>query len=115
MAHNCAGTTTEPFNLTWSDGVCGCSIGGFYAGPPGGPVFSKNADVLTLSQLQLQWISVRKLPRRDLRGLHSAQSDARTGHFVDLGSGVLGLAGVIRKKLRLTTPLISSVCRKGQR
>jgi len=93
-------TFTLPFDETILQN-CGCSIGGFYAGLPGGPVFSKNADVLTYPNYNYSGYPYESFPDVIYEGstLHSPTPEP--GTLLMVGSGVLGLAGVIRKKLSL--------------
>lgn len=80
---------------------CGCSIGAFYSGMPGGPVFSTNADILTYPNYNYTGYPYESFPDVIYEGPteHGATPEPTT--LVMLGSGILAAAGVVRRKLSL--------------
>jgi hypothetical protein len=78
---------------------CGCSIGAFYAGFAGGPVWSSNADALTYPNYNYVGYPYLSSPDVIYEGPpeHGATPEPTT--LVMLGSGLLCVVGVIRRKI----------------
>jgi PEP-CTERM motif len=80
---------------------CNCSIGSFYAGLPGHPVFSDNADVLTYPNYNYVGYPYESSPDVIYEGPIETSPTPEPGTLVMLGSGILAAAGVVRRKLSL--------------
>lgn len=78
---------------------CGCSIGGFYAAWAGSPVWSHNADVLTYPNYNYPGYPYLTYPDVIYEGGTAPSPTPEPGTLVMLGSGLIGVAGVIRRKL----------------
>jgi hypothetical protein len=89
------------YTLTFDEAAlqnCGCSVLGFYSGMPGGPVFSNNADILTYPNYNYTGYPYLTIPDVVYEGGVSHGPTPEPGTLVMLGSGILGLAGVARRK-----------------
>jgi len=80
---------------------CGCSVLGFYSSLPGGPVFSNNADILTYPNYNYVGYPYLSSPDVVFEGGVNHGPVPEPGTLVMFGSGILGLAGVVRRKLML--------------
>jgi PEP-CTERM motif len=80
---------------------CNCSVGGFYASLPGGPVFSNNADILTYPNYNYGGYPYLSAPDVVYEGGTEPSPTPEPGTLVMLGSGILGLAGMARRKMML--------------
>ena len=90
------------YTMTFDESIlqnCGCSIGAFYAGFAGGPVWSSNADALTYPNYNYVGYPYLSSPDVIYEGPpeHGATPEPTT--LVMLGSGLLCVVGVIRRKI----------------
>ncbi len=93
-------TYTLTFDQTALQG-CNCSIGSYYAGLPGHPVFSNNSDVLTAPNYNVSGYPFESSPDVIYEGGVETSPTPEPGTLVMLGSGILAAAGVVRRKLSL--------------
>ncbi len=81
--------------------LVGHSVGNFYAGMPGAPVFSPGADVLTYPNYNYPGYPYESFPSVVYEGGIINNPTPEPSTFIMLGSGILGLAGVVRRKVSL--------------
>ena len=81
--------------------LVGHSVGNFYAGMPGGPVFSPGADVLTYPDYNYPGYPYESFPSVVYEGGIINNPTPEPGTLAMLGTGVLGLAGLLRRKINL--------------
>jgi hypothetical protein len=92
------------YTLTFDENTlqnCYCSIGGFYAGLPGGPVFSTNADVLTYPNYNYPGYPYKSSPDVIYEGPGEPPAVPEPSTLVMLGSGILAAGGIARRKFSL--------------
>ncbi len=80
---------------------CNCSIGSFYAGLPGHPVFSDNADILTAPNYNVAGYPYESAPDVIYEGGIETSPTPEPGTLVMFGSAILAAAGLVRRKLSI--------------
>jgi hypothetical protein len=80
---------------------CNCSIGGFYSGLAGHPVWSTNSDVLTYPNYNYSGYPYQSFPDVIYEGGTQTSPTPEPGTLLMFGSGVVGLAGMLRRKFNV--------------
>ena len=78
---------------------CNCSVGAFYAGLPGSPVWSNNSDILTYPDYNYVGYPFSSFPDVIFENGTEISSSPEPGTLVMLGTGVIGLGGLLRRRL----------------
>jgi len=98
------GSNTYVLNFDDPALVQGDSVGSFYAGWAGGPTFSPDAIILTAPDYNVSGFPYESSPSVIDEGTPGPSPTAtpEPGSFLLLGSGLVGLAGVVRRKIGLS-------------
>lgn len=105
IEYTLGGTT---YTLTFDEASlqnCSCSIGNFYAGLPGSPEFSLNADILTAPNYNVGSYPFESSPDVIYEGGIETPATPATppvpepNTFLMFGSGLAGMVGMMRRKL----------------